>query len=190
MLFKDLLISVTSFFRDPEAFMTLENFFRSMVEQRDVEKNIRIWAPGAPPARRSIRLPSPWPRSWRIISVAIKSRFSPRISRPPLLPWPAKVPTRKRGPLAWPSASWGSFLSRPDELQSTNEELQATSEKLQAANEELITMNEAMEVKTSELAKASAALPRISAWGWPWSTALSSASTIRPDYYGFQHDQN
>ncbi len=46
LLFKDLLISVTSFFRDPDAFVSLENVFRSVAERRGVEKEMRIWVPG------------------------------------------------------------------------------------------------------------------------------------------------
>ncbi|GAB6096206.1 chemotaxis protein CheB [Desulfatiferula olefinivorans] len=47
LLFKDLLISVTSFFRDPDAFGSLEKVFQSIIEHRqDSDKTIRIWVPG------------------------------------------------------------------------------------------------------------------------------------------------
>ncbi len=46
-LFEDILINVTNFFRDPEAFKTLkENVFRSIVKNRNQETPIRVWVPG------------------------------------------------------------------------------------------------------------------------------------------------
>ncbi|MDA8139155.1 MAG: chemotaxis protein CheR, partial [Desulfobacteraceae bacterium] len=46
LLCKDLLISVTSFFRDPDAFASLEKVVQSIAEHHAVDKNIRIWIPG------------------------------------------------------------------------------------------------------------------------------------------------
>ncbi|MBU0993083.1 MAG: PAS domain-containing protein [Proteobacteria bacterium] len=46
-LFKELLIGVTSFFRDPDAFMALKKLFLSYVEQnRFSNDTIRVWVPG------------------------------------------------------------------------------------------------------------------------------------------------
>ena len=45
-LFKDLLISVTDFFRDPEAFKDLEQVIDKMVEANQEGEQIRIWVPG------------------------------------------------------------------------------------------------------------------------------------------------
>jgi two-component system CheB/CheR fusion protein len=44
-LFKDILIGVTSFFRDAESFEVLEQELRKYIEKKE-EKIIRIWAPG------------------------------------------------------------------------------------------------------------------------------------------------
>ena len=46
-LFKDLLIGVTSFFRDPPAFEELATMvLASLVAPRDADAAIRIWVPG------------------------------------------------------------------------------------------------------------------------------------------------
>ena len=45
-LFNDLLIQVTSFFRDPQVFKALKTkYFRQMLREKDVESPIRIWVP-------------------------------------------------------------------------------------------------------------------------------------------------
>jgi two-component system CheB/CheR fusion protein len=44
-LFKELLISVTSFFRDPEAFVALEEELRSIVDKKQDERPLRMWIP-------------------------------------------------------------------------------------------------------------------------------------------------
>ena len=47
ILFRDLLIGVTSFFRDPEVFMELENeIIPKLFANRDAETTIRIWSAG------------------------------------------------------------------------------------------------------------------------------------------------
>jgi two-component system CheB/CheR fusion protein len=46
LLFKDILISVTSFFRDPEAFQALKRTFPQMLKSRPKGDGIRIWVPG------------------------------------------------------------------------------------------------------------------------------------------------
>ena len=46
-LFKDLLITVTNFFRDPKAFEALANkVILPMVNERPSGANIRVWVPG------------------------------------------------------------------------------------------------------------------------------------------------
>lgn len=46
-LFKDLLISVTNFFRDPEAFETLEKkVIPKLFEDKDRDDQVRVWVPG------------------------------------------------------------------------------------------------------------------------------------------------
>lgn len=47
LLLRELLISVTAFFRDPEAFAALaENVIRPLLEGRPHEDQIRVWVPG------------------------------------------------------------------------------------------------------------------------------------------------
>jgi len=45
-LFKDLLISVTDFFRDPEAFEDLEAIIDELVDKHQEGEQIRVWVPG------------------------------------------------------------------------------------------------------------------------------------------------
>ena len=46
-LFKELLIGVSSFFRDPEAFGILERqVIPALFEQRHAARNVRVWVPG------------------------------------------------------------------------------------------------------------------------------------------------
>ena len=46
-LFQDILINVTSFFRDPETFEALQQeVFPILMEKRSVERPLRIWVPG------------------------------------------------------------------------------------------------------------------------------------------------
>jgi two-component system, chemotaxis family, CheB/CheR fusion protein len=47
LLFKELLIGVTSFFRDPEAFSALEGkVVPELLKSREKERTIRVWVPG------------------------------------------------------------------------------------------------------------------------------------------------
>lgn len=47
LLFRDLLIGVTHFFRDPDAFAALETVITSeLVKNRDAKDQIRVWVPG------------------------------------------------------------------------------------------------------------------------------------------------
>jgi two-component system CheB/CheR fusion protein len=45
-LFTDLLINVTSFFRDPEAFATLEKELEEMLKEHPADQPVRVWVPG------------------------------------------------------------------------------------------------------------------------------------------------
>lgn len=45
-LFKELLIGVTKFFRDPEAFEVLKRHLRPQLQTKPVDSTIRVWAPG------------------------------------------------------------------------------------------------------------------------------------------------
>ena len=46
LLFQELLIGVTSFFRDPDAFVALRHHLLPLLRQREVGATIRVWAPG------------------------------------------------------------------------------------------------------------------------------------------------
>lgn len=46
ILFKELLINVTNFFRDDKAFDALKNNFRELIRQKSDMDNIRVWVPG------------------------------------------------------------------------------------------------------------------------------------------------
>jgi two-component system, chemotaxis family, CheB/CheR fusion protein len=46
LLFKDILISVTGFFRDPEAFQALKRALPNIVKTKEKGDSIRIWVPG------------------------------------------------------------------------------------------------------------------------------------------------
>ena len=45
-LLKDILISVTSFFRDPEAFEALKIQIKNMVNTKSPDNDLRIWVAG------------------------------------------------------------------------------------------------------------------------------------------------
>ncbi|WP_180754460.1 CheR family methyltransferase [Hymenobacter sp. DG01] len=45
-LFKELLIGVTKFFRDPEAFENLKQHLRPILQAKEPHSTIRVWAPG------------------------------------------------------------------------------------------------------------------------------------------------
>jgi len=45
-LFKDLLISVTGFFRDKEAFVALKSHMKTLISERSSTSPLRIWVPG------------------------------------------------------------------------------------------------------------------------------------------------
>ncbi|HEY1506131.1 MAG TPA: chemotaxis protein CheB, partial [Stellaceae bacterium] len=46
LLFRDLLIGVTNFFRDHEAFAVLEKFIPRLFEGRGADDTVRVWVPG------------------------------------------------------------------------------------------------------------------------------------------------
>ncbi|HEY6392353.1 MAG TPA: PAS domain S-box protein [Bryobacteraceae bacterium] len=45
-LYRDLLISVTNFFRDPDVFGVLANLLRDLIASRDAAEPFRVWVPG------------------------------------------------------------------------------------------------------------------------------------------------
>ncbi|WP_324677995.1 CheR family methyltransferase [Hymenobacter sp. GOD-10R] len=45
-LFRELLIGVTKFFRDPEAFEVLKTYLVPMLQQKPNDTTVRVWAPG------------------------------------------------------------------------------------------------------------------------------------------------
>ena len=56
-LFKDLVICVTSFFRDPEAFRSLEaKVIPELVSEKKVDDPIRVWVPGCGSGEESLSL--------------------------------------------------------------------------------------------------------------------------------------
>lgn len=46
ILFKELLISVTNFFRDAEAWNALQEQLKPLIKSRPVNSNFRAWVPG------------------------------------------------------------------------------------------------------------------------------------------------
>jgi two-component system, chemotaxis family, CheB/CheR fusion protein len=46
ILFRELLISVTQFFRDPNAFTALERMVTKLLEHKSADDQVRIWVPG------------------------------------------------------------------------------------------------------------------------------------------------
>jgi len=46
LLFKDLLIGVTGFFREPEAFAALEHIIAEIVKRKPLDMPVRLWVPG------------------------------------------------------------------------------------------------------------------------------------------------
>ncbi|HET6339468.1 MAG TPA: protein-glutamate O-methyltransferase CheR [Polyangiales bacterium] len=46
LLFQELLITVTQFFRDPEAYSALSHQLRKVIEQESEQVSLRIWVPG------------------------------------------------------------------------------------------------------------------------------------------------
>jgi two-component system CheB/CheR fusion protein len=47
LLFKELLIGVTKFFRDPEAYESLRNHLLPLLIKKPTDSTVRVWAPGA-----------------------------------------------------------------------------------------------------------------------------------------------
>jgi two-component system CheB/CheR fusion protein len=113
LLFRELLIGVTSFFRDPEAFKALKSSLRDYVH---ISRSSRRFASGWPAARRAKkRIPSPSPSrsSWPSSAVASTCRCSPPTwIRTPSRP-PGRAPTPPASQTTWaPSGSSGSFRPR------------------------------------------------------------------------------
>jgi len=77
-LYQDILISVTSFFRNPELFASLKsNVFPRLVQERSHHTPVRVWCSAARPARRPTLWPSPTTSSPKRPEVMSRSRFSP-----------------------------------------------------------------------------------------------------------------
>ena len=72
-LFRDLLIGVTSFFRDPEAFRGNRGTDHpaGFLPASPRAHLIRVWCPAVPPARK----PIPWPSCCRSVSEAHEAEF-------------------------------------------------------------------------------------------------------------------
>ena len=57
VLFKDLLIGVTSFFRDPQAFEVLsKRVILRLLEQKQVDVPLRIWVPGCSTGEEAVSI--------------------------------------------------------------------------------------------------------------------------------------
>ena len=90
-LFQDLLINVTSFFRDPETFEALKTeVFPQLMQGRGNAHPLRIWIAGCSTGRRCTRWRSHCLSFWVKISVAPASRFLRRTST--ARRWKRRVP--------------------------------------------------------------------------------------------------
>ena len=95
-LYRDLLISVTSFFRDPEAFQSLTALLSGMLS-KDLQRRdaMRVWVPGCATAKSFI----PWPFACTSFSRKRSSLFPSSFLAPisARLPWnePARASTQK-----------------------------------------------------------------------------------------------
>jgi two-component system CheB/CheR fusion protein len=106
-LFRDLLIGVTNFFRDPEAFAVLE---QAAVPRLFAGKPPAAWSasgsPAAPPAKRPIRSPSCCRSAWKCSSSYTVQVFATDIdsraiaTARPACTRPASPPTSR--PSGWP----------------------------------------------------------------------------------------
>ena len=96
-LYEDVLIHVTSFFRDPEAFEVLKKqvFPVILKHKRQRERPSGCGRRGAPPGKRSTRSPSPSWSSWKTCGARVRSRSSARTSasRPSRRPAPGSTRT-------------------------------------------------------------------------------------------------
>lgn len=60
-LFQELLISVTNFFRDPEAFQLLQDkIIPGILEQKPIEAPVRVWVPGCATGEEAYSLSMLW----------------------------------------------------------------------------------------------------------------------------------
>ena len=65
-LYKDFLIGVTRFFRDPEAFEALsEKVVSELIQNKRQGSTLRIWVPAARPAKKLFRLPYFLSNTWK-----------------------------------------------------------------------------------------------------------------------------
>ena len=118
-LVKDLFISVTSFFRDPEAFEELASeVIAPLVQSKEADSaDPRLGARPAPPARKPIRWSSSCSNSWRRPGRTARCKSSPPTSirmrwRSPArasIPRASRPTCRRNG---WPASSRG-WTKRP-----------------------------------------------------------------------------
>src|SRR6266436_1481909 len=95
-LYDDILIKVTSFFRDPDAFEALKaEVLPSILKHRSPEEPVRVWVPGCStgekPTRRQLRSSS----CWGIDAPIFPSSFLARTSTREVLRKLAQGPTRR-----------------------------------------------------------------------------------------------
>jgi two-component system CheB/CheR fusion protein len=96
-LYEDILIHVTAFFREPDAFQELkETFFPKVLGKKSPGEPVRVWGPGAPPVRKLIRSRSYCWSTWATGPRLAPYRSSARIS--------ASRPSKKRAPASTPKA--------------------------------------------------------------------------------------
>ena len=112
-LYSDVLISVTSFFRNPEAFDVLKQRFFPSSSSSAATSRCASGCSAVPPARR--RIPSPW-RSWKLREKAPRARASSRSSPPTSTRRCSTRPATASTPRAWRRMSrrsgCGGFSSR------------------------------------------------------------------------------
>ena len=81
LLFRDLLIGVTNFFRDPEAFHALETeVIAPLVHTKEPDAHCASGAQAAPPVRSLIRWPCCCWSSWQRLVKVAKYKSSPLTS--------------------------------------------------------------------------------------------------------------
>ena len=96
ILFKELLINVTSFFRDKEAFEALaKEVLPRLFAGKPENYTFRVWVPAALPVKRRIRLPCSSASTWTRSNRNIGSRSMQPISMTMRLRLPGQAYTRQ-----------------------------------------------------------------------------------------------
>jgi two-component system, chemotaxis family, CheB/CheR fusion protein len=111
-LFSDVLISVTSFFRNPEIFELLQTEILPKLLAQRREDPIRCWCSAAPPARRPIPWPCPSSKRHETRPARDLSRSSPPISRRSSLRRHDRAHMQRRSRRASRPSAYGSSSSR------------------------------------------------------------------------------